>query len=299
MQFCNLTEMNVTDVHTQELLNELARAAAFIGTLQAGYCDFHYLRPEWEENTRKEALIGVGQTGIGSGRVLPLDLAEAAQHVLEENERVAKLIGINPAARTTTIKPSGTTSLTVGCSSGIHAWHNDYYVRRMRVGKNEALYAYMIKNIPELVEDCKFKPHLEAVMSFPQKAPEGSILRTESPLATLERVKRYNIEWVRTGHRSGDNYHNVSCTISVKDNEWESVGNWMWENRESYTGISVLPFDNGSYVQAPFEDIDETTYDTMVKSLHSIDLTKVIEDDDNTALTENIACQGGACEINL
>jgi ribonucleoside-diphosphate reductase alpha chain len=169
----------------------------------------------------------------------------------------------------------------------------------MRVGKNEALYAYMIKNIPELVEDCKFKPHLEAVMSFPQKAPEGSILRTESPLATLERVKRYNIEWVRTGHRSGDNYHNVSCTISVKDNEWESVGNWMWENRESYTGISVLPFDNGSYVQAPFEDIDETTYDTMVKSLHSIDLTKVIEDDDNTALTENIACQGGACEINL
>jgi ribonucleoside-diphosphate reductase alpha chain len=121
MQFCNLTEMNVTDVHTQELLNELARAAAFIGTLQAGYCDFHYLRPEWEENTRKEALIGVGQTGIGSGRVLPLDLAEAAQHVLEENERVAKLIGINPAARTTTIKPSGTTSLMLGIMTIMYA----------------------------------------------------------------------------------------------------------------------------------------------------------------------------------
>lgn len=297
MQFCNLTEINVSFVDTQEELNELSRVATFIGTLQAGYTNFHYLRPEWQDNTEAEALIGVGQTGIGSGRVIGLDLKEAANEVIKENSRVAKLIGVNEAARTTTIKPSGTTSLTVGCASGIHAWHAEYYVRRMRVGKNEALYHYMIKEIPDLIEDCKFKPHLEAVMSFPQKAPEGSILRTESPLDTLERVKRYNTEWVRQGHRYGNNYHNVSCTISLKDEEWPLVGEWMWDNRSYYTGISVLPYDGGSYVQAPFEDITETTFDMMMKSLHSINLLNVIEDDDNTSLTDQAACAGGACEI--
>lgn len=299
MQFCNLTEINADDVRSQEELNALSRAAAFIGTLQAGYTDFHYLRPEWKDNTEKEALIGVGMTGIGSGRVLAYDLKEAAREVLNENSRVAILLGINPAARTCTIKPSGTSSLTVGSASGIHAWHNDYYVRRMRVGKNEPLYRYMIENFPDLIEDCKFKPHLEAVMSFPQRAPEGSILRTESPLDTLERVKRFNIDWVREGHRYGNNYHNVSCTISLRDSDWSTVGDWMWDNRDYYTGISVLPYDGGSYVQAPFEDITEAQYDIMMKSLHQIDLTKVIEFDDNTALADQAACAGGGCEVDF
>ena len=191
------------------------------------------------------------------------------------------------------------TSLTLGCSSGIHAWHNDFYVRRVRVGKNEPLYFYMKKNFPDLIEDCKFKPHLEAVMSFPQKAPVGSIIRTESYMDLLERVKKFNIEWVQEGHRSGDNYHNVSCTISLKSNEWEDCGKWMWENRDTYTGISVLPFDNGSYVQAPFEDITEEQYNSMVSLLHEIDLTQVIEEDDNTNHTEQSACAGGACEVNF
>lgn len=300
MQFCNLCELNVSGVESQEELNEMARAGAFLGTLQAGYTDFHYLRPGWRETTEREALIGVGMTGIGSGRVLVLNLEEAAKEVLNENERVANLIGINPSARTTTIKPSGTSSLTVGSSSGIHAWHNDFYIRRMRVGKNEALYHYMVKEFPELVEDCQFKPHLEAVMSFPQRAPEGSILRTESPIDTLERVLRFNKEWVRTGHRYGDNYHNVSCTISLREDDWATVGAFMWDNREYYTGISVLPYDGGTYVQAPFEDITEATFDMMMKSLHNIDLTKVIEEDDNTELNDQVACAGGAgCEIDF
>lgn len=297
MQFCNLTEINTSDVDTQEELNARAKAASFLGTLQAGYTDFHYLRQEWEDNTRREALIGVGMTGIGSGKVLPLDLEEAASVVKDENARVAEIIGINPAARTTTVKPSGTSSLTVGSSSGIHAWHAPYYIRRMRVGKNEALYRYMVEQFPELVEDCQFKPHLEAVMSFPQAAPEGSILRTESPLQTLERVKRFNIEWVQAGHRSGKNYHNVSCTISLKDREWDKVGRWMWNNRDHYTGISVLPYDGGTYVQAPFEDIDQERFDIMMKSLHNIDLSQVVEDDDNTDLVDQVACAGGACAV--
>jgi ribonucleoside-diphosphate reductase alpha chain len=296
-QFCNLTEMNVSDVETQEELNDMAKAASLIGTLQAAYTDFHYLRPEWEENTKREALIGVGQTGIGSGKVLKLDLAQSAQVVKDENERVAKLLNINPAARTTAVKPSGSSSLIVGSSSGVHAWHNDFYIRRMRVGKNEALYSYMAKNFPSLIEDCKFKPHLDAVMSFPQKAPEGSILRSESAHDTLERVKKFNKEWVQNGHRTGKNFHNVSCTISLRNREWESVQRWMWKNRADYTGISVLPYDGGSYVQAPFEDCTEETFNEMMKHLHNINLADVIEIDDNTALNDQVACGQGGCAI--
>lgn len=295
-QFCNLTEINASDIVGQEDLNARAKAGAFLGTLQAGYTDFHYLRPEWQEQTEKEALIGVGMTGIASGAVLELDLGEAARAVLEENARIAGIIGINPAARTTTVKPSGTSSLTVGSSSGIHAWHNDFYVRRMRVGKNEPLYAYMAKNIPDLIEDCYFKPHIEAVMSFPQKAPEGAILRTESFIELLERVKKFNLEWIHNGHRTGSNYHNVSCTISLKNNEWYRAGRWMWKNKDNYTGISVLPYDGGSYKQPPFEDITEGEFNDMVKHLHAIDLTKVIEQEDNTAARDEIACAGGVCE---
>lgn len=298
-QFCNLTEMNVSNVESQEDLNSRAKAAAFIGTLQAGYTDFHYLREIWKDTTEKEALIGVGQTGIASGTVLALNLEEAAMGVLEENTRVAAIIGINQAARTTTVKPSGSSSLVLGSSSGIHAWHNDYYVRRMRVGKNEALYTYMKNNFPTLVEDCYFKPHLDAVMSFPQKAPEGAIYRTESFMQLLDRVKRFNVEWIRAGHRSGNNYHNVSCTISLKVGEWHRAGAWMWKNKDMYTGISVLPYDGGSYIQAPFEDCNIDTFNEMVNHLHSIDLKKVMEDDDNTTLTEQAACAGGACEITM
>ncbi len=298
-QFCNLTEVNSSDIVDQNDLNARARAAAFIGTLQAGYTDFHYLRPAWKDTTEAEALIGVGMTGIASGAVLPLDLVEAANIVKEENSRVAKLIGINSAARTTTVKPSGTSSLVVGSSSGIHAWHNDYYVRRMRVGKNESLYRYMVENLSALVEDDHFFPHIQAVMSFPQKAPDGAILRTESFMDLLERVKRFNLDWVRTGYREGKNQHNVSCTISLKDDEWETCGNWMWDNREYYTGISVLPYDGGTYIQAPFEDITKEKFDEMVQHLHSVDLTQVREVEDNTALQDQAACAGGACEIEM
>jgi ribonucleoside-diphosphate reductase alpha chain len=144
-QFCNLTEVNVSNIKDQQDLEDRVRAAAFIGTLQAGYTDFHYLRPVWQRTTEKDALIGVSMTGIASGRVLAddIDLTAAAHVVKEENARVAQVIGINKAARTTCVKPAGTTSLTLGTSSGIHAWHNDYYIRRIRVGKNEPIYWHL------------------------------------------------------------------------------------------------------------------------------------------------------------
>jgi ribonucleoside-triphosphate reductase (thioredoxin) len=296
-QFCNLTELNVSNVEDQADLNERARVGAFIGTLQAGYTDFHYLRDVWKRTTEKDALIGVGMTGIASNKCKDLDLTEAAEVVKEENKRIAAAIGINPAARTTTVKPSGTSSLVLGCSSGIHAWHNDYYIRRIRVGKNESIYPYLADKHPELVEDEYFRPTEQAVISIPQKAPEGALYRTENVVDFLERVKRWNTEWVRPGHIDGQNAHNVSATVSIKEDEWEKVGEWMWENRETFNGLSVLPYFGGSYQQAPFEDTDKETYDRMFESLKNVDLTKIIEMTDETDLSGELACVGGSCEI--
>ena len=298
-QFCNLCEVNVSNIESQEDLNERVKAASFIGTLQAGYTDFHYLRDIWKRTTEKDALIGVSMTGIGSGVVLGYDMTEAANIVNDENKRIANIIGINESARTTTVKPAGTTSLTLGTSSGIHAWHNDYYVRRMRVGKNESIYNYLVTNHPDLVEDELFRPHDTAVISVPQKAPEGSILRHESPFDLLERVKKVSQEWIKPGHRTGQNTHNVSATVSLKPEDWELAGEWMWTNRKHYNGLSVLPYNGGTYDQAPFEDCDIETYEKMMKSLSNIDLSKVIELEDNTDLSGELACAGGACEIDV
>ena len=296
-QFCNLCEVNVSNVESQEDLNERVRVGAFIGTLQAAYTDFHYLRDIWRKTTEKDALLGVGMTGIGSGAILAYDLKKAADLAKEENARVADIIGINKAARVTTVKPSGTSSLVLGTSSGIHAWHNDYYIRRIRVGKNEAIYNYLAINHPELVEDDFFKPTIQAVISVPQKAPAGSILRTENVIDMLERTKRFNIQWVKKGHRKGANTNNVSATVSINENEWEQVGNWMWENRDTFNGLSVLPYFGGSYTQAPFEDITEEQFNEMAQHLHNIDLSKIVEFTDDTALMDQAACAGGACEI--
>ena len=296
-QFCNLCEVNVSDITTQEDLNERVKAASFIGTLQAGYTNFHYLRPIWQRTTEKDALIGVGMTGIGSGSAQKFDLKQAADLVKETNLIVAKQIKINASARCTTIKPSGTSSLVLGTSSGIHAWHNDHYIRRIRVGKNEAIYSYLAIYHPELLEDEYFRPHDTAVISVPQKAPAGSIFRNESAIELLERVKSFYSNWVKTGHRTGQNTHNISATVSIKPDEWETVGEWMWDNKSFYNGLSVLPYNGGTYIQAPFEDCSEEKYEEMLKSLTGINLSKVIELVDNTDLSGELACAGGACEI--
>ena len=296
-QFCNLCEVNASDIESQEDFDARVKAASFIGTLQAGYTDFNYLRDIWKRTTEKDALIGVGMTGIGSGVVLGYDMKRAAKMVKEENERVAQMIGINKSARTTTVKPSGTSSLVLGTSSGIHAWHNDYYLRRIRVGKNESIYSYLVNNHPELIEDEFFRPHDTAVIGIPQKAPEGAIIRHESVFQMLERVKKVSQEWIKPGHRNGQNTHNVSATISIKEDEWDLVGDWMWNNRDFYNGLSVLPYNGGTYTQAPFEDCTKEEFERLVKTLSDVDLTKVIELQDNTDLRGEAACAGGACEI--
>lgn len=296
-QFCNLCEINVSNLRDQNDLNDRAKAAAFIGTLQASYTNFHYLRDIWKKTTEKEALIGVGKTGIASTAVLKLDMEEAAKVVKKENERVADIIGINKAARTTTVKPSGTTSLVLGTSSGIHAWHNDYYIRRIRIGKNESLYPYLLINHPELLEDEFFKPHQQAVISIPQRAPEGAITRQESALDLLNRVSLVWNKWVKPGHRKGENKNNVSVTVSIKPHEWEEVGEWMWQHKENFTALSVLPYDGGTYIQAPFEDCTKERYEELISHLHEIDLTEVVELVDDTNLSGEVACGAGGCEV--
>ena len=298
-QFCNLVEVNASDIKDQDDLNDRVYWAAVIGTLQASYTDFHYLRPIWKETTEKEALLGIGMTGIASGAVMKMNLQEAVNQAIYANDVISNDIGINKAARITCVKPSGTSSLVLGTSSGIHAWHDEYYVRRMRVGKNEAMYTYLSLYHPEMLEDDVFKPTQQAVISVPQSAPAGAITRNdESAIEFLERVKYFHQNWIVPGHRTGDNTHNVSATVTMKHDEWPSVGEWLWENKSHFNGLSFLPEDLGSYAQTPFETITKDQYEQMVKILNALNVANIVEMSDNTKLTDQAACAGGNCEIS-
>lgn len=297
-QMCNLTEINASLIHNQQEFNDAAYAASFIGTLQAGYTDFHYLNPKWRETCERGALLGVSMTGIASKTVTELDMVEAAGVAKRANLLISREIGINPSERITTVKPAGTTSLVLGCSSGIHAWHNDYYIRRMRAGKDEELAQYMMKVAPALVEQDAMVAH-QVVLSFPQKAPEGACVRTESMFDLLERVKHVSLDWVATGHETGSNRHNVSCTISVKEDEWKGLTEWMWENQDHYNGISVLPYyGSEAYPQLPFEDCTKEVYESMLPHLEAINIDEVFEKDGKAInLAGELACAGGFCEL--
>lgn len=289
----------MSNIESQDEFDARASAASFIGTLQASYTDFHYLRDIWRKNTEKDALIGVSMTGIASENNLKLNYERASEIVKKVNQQLAPTLGINPAVRTTTVKPAGTTSLVLGTSSGIHAWHNDYYIRRMRVSKNEAIYQFLAIYHPELLEDEYFNPKTTAVISVPQKSPDSAITRHESALDTLERVKLIYNDWVKNGHIKGPNTHNVSCTVSIKDNEWKIVGEWMWSNKNYYNGLSVLPYNGGTYKQTPFEDCSKEVYEKMMTTLKDVDLSKIVELHDDTNFGDNLACSGpNGCEIN-
>jgi len=322
-QFCNLCEINANDIISQKDLNERAKIAAFFGTLQAGFTDFHYLRSIWQKTTEKDVLLGIGMTGIASGRVLTLNLSAAVELAKEENQKIAKVININPAARLTCVKPSGTTSCVLGSSSGIHAWYAKYYLRTVRFGLDEEISKYLLKTNPDICEKDLLRPHDTLCVRFPIKSPETGILRTETAIDTLNRVKKFSIEWVNPGHIMGDNTHNVSATISIDknrlyskglicvgdgewlnlesknslSNEWEAVGEWMWQNKEYYNGLSVLPYDGGTYTQAPFEEINEQEYNTRSNLVKFINLEEIIENEDNVNFGQTAACAGGACEI--
>lgn len=293
----HIGEVNVSDIVNQTDLNDRVAVASFFGTLQAGFTDFHYLRDIWRQTTQKDALLGIGMTGIGSGVILDANLEIAANTAKVVNSVISEQIGTNEASRITCIKPSGTTSCVLGTASGIHAWHAPYYLRTIRFGKSEDIAAYLMVNHPELCEDDVLRPNDTLCVRIPIKAPEGSIYRTETAIDTLERVKKFSLEWIKPGHITGDNTHNVSATISIKENEWSTVGEWMWNNRDVYNGLSVLPYWDHTYQQAPFEDITEEEYNKRIATLHSLDLTKVMEIDDHVEFGQTAACSGGSCSL--
>ena len=168
----------------------------------------------------------------------------------------------------------------------------------MRINKDEPIHDYIKSRLPNLVEDEFFAPTVTSVLSIPIKAPEGAITRQESTMDLLERIKKINLEWVRPGTVEGNEFNNVSATVSVKEGEWEMVRDWMWANKASYAGISLLPEDGGTYKQTPFESVDKAEFERLSEFVNDIDLSKVYEDDDNTDLSGELACSGGSCEIN-
>jgi hypothetical protein len=299
LNFCNLSTFNMSVIESNQDLIEFAKAAAFIGTLQAGYTNFVYLRPVWQEKTEEEALLGVSCTGVARKDLTDFDFQTAAEEVKKTNRKTAKKIGIRPAYRTTANKPEGSSSAVLNTSSGIHAWHSQYGIRRTRYMYDEPIIKYFEQIVPDLVETDK-SDSKRRVLSLPFCAPENAITRDqESALELLERVRFMSLNWVKPGHIKGHNGHSVSATVSVKGNEWNEVAEWMWKNRNDYNGISILPYDGGQYKQAPFEEISKEQYENMVQLLpENIDLNKVKETEDNTTHHHEVSCTNGACQID-
>ena len=297
-QFCNLTEVVCRSTDTAKTLKNKIRIATILGTIQSTFTNFGYLRKRWQNNTEEERLLGVSLTGImdcpelnGSFSGVGVTLKHLKNHAIETNKELAKKLGIPQSTAITCVKPSGTVSQLVDSASGIHARHNPYYIRTVRGDNKDPLTEFMkasgIANEPDVM-----KPEHTTIFSFPMKAPEGSVCRKDiSALEQLEIWKEYAQHWCE---------HKPSVTISVKEEEWISVGAWCWENFEHVSGISFLPFSDYTYQQAPYQDIDEKTYKKLAKAMPTnIDWNKLqeFETEDNTKGSQQLACTAGVCEL--
>lgn len=297
-EFCNLTEVVVRSTDTFETLKTKIELATILGTIQSTLTDFNFLSEEWKKNTEEERLLGVSLTGIMdnpylnnnlSNKVLPERLNMLRDHARKVNEEWAEKLGIQPSAAITCVKPSGTVSQLVDSASGIHARHNPYYIRRIRMDKKDPIYTYL-KDKGVSVEDDIFRPDSTAVFSFPMKAPKNAIFRNDkSAIEQLELWLIYQRHWCE---------HKPSVTISVKDHEWMEVGAWVYEHFDEVSGISFLPFSNHTYQQAPYEDITEDQYNILLDQLpKEINWKDFIELEDNTEGIQTLACTGNSCEI--
>lgn len=295
-QLCNLTEVNVAECDDVEQFLNSIKQATVIGTLQASYTDFTYLQPKWKETCEREALLGVSLTGQAQKwKELETWLKDARvkEVVQSTNQKIAKAIGIQPSARITTTKPSGTTSAWLGTTSGIHAAHSKYYIRRVRVDVNDP--------IAKLVKDCAFvEPDIfnpeNLVISIPVASPDAITRSEESAIDLMNRAKYIHSHWISAGHIYGDNTHNVSLTVSYHPEEKEEIVNWLVENNKSWMGISFLPYDGGTYRQAPFEEISEDAYNLLVKAFDIPELDNANYINIIDERIGELACAGGACE---
>lgn len=309
VQFCNLTTISSAIADTPQKFYKLCAHAALIGTLQAGYTDFKYLSPVSQLITEREALLGVSICGILDRPEILLDpqvLNTGATIVKTVNAIVARAIGIHPAARTTCVKPEGTASLLLGTSSGIHPHHAQRYFRRVQTNIHDPIYKHFKKTNPHMTEPSVYDPNGRTeVITFPVEGPAFGIYRDDlSALKHLEYVRIVQENWVMAGRRhekhSPGLHHNVSCTISVRENEWAAVADFIWDNRNAFTGVSLLS-DSGdkAYQQAPRESVatheDIRKWNELVYT--PVDYTTLEEDEDITDLKNIVACAGGKCEI--
>jgi ribonucleoside-triphosphate reductase len=295
-QFCNLTEVVVRAEDTPETLARKVRIATILGTYQSTLTHFPYLRKIWQKNTEDERLLGVSLTGILDNKWMG-EVNESTKKHLEQlrkvsvdtNADLATRLGIPVSAAITCVKPSGTVSQLVDSASGIHTRHSQYYVRRVRGDKKDPLTGFLVEaGIP--AEDCVMRPESTAVFSFPQKAPEGATLRDHmSAIDHLDVWLMYQRHWCE---------HKPSVTISVKEDEWMDVGAWVWRNFDEISGVSFLPYDGGTYRQAPYEECTKEQYEAMLEKMpKTIDWDSLVEYDDNVEGVQTLACTGSSCEI--
>lgn len=295
-QFCNLTEAVIRAEDTDADLERKVRLATILGTFQSTMTHFPYLRKIWQKNTEEERLLGVSLTGIYDNPLTyevndqTISRLERLKNVaVETNKTFADAIGINPSTAITCVKPSGTVSQLVDSASGIHPRHSLYYIRRVRGDKKDPLTKFMIdKGIPH--EDCVMRPESTVVFSFPQRAPKNALLRDN--LTAIDHMNTwlmYQRHWCE---------HKPSVTISVKEHEWMDVGAWVWNHFDELSGVSFLPYDGGTYRQAPYEECSKEYYEAaLAKMPEDIDWDSLTEQDDNVKGAQELACSAGACEI--
>jgi ribonucleoside-diphosphate reductase alpha chain len=295
-QFCNLTEVVVRAEDTPETLARKVRIATILGTFQSTLTHFPYLRKIWQKNTEEERLLGVSLTGILDNKWMG-EVCDSTKKALEQLRQVAVdtnaeysgALGIPQSAAITCVKPSGTVSQLVNSASGIHTRHSKYYIRRVRGDKKDPLTKFLTDSgVP--TEDCVMRPDSTAVFSFPVKAPENA--RTRDSLDALQQLDiwmMYQRHWCE---------HKPSVTISVKEDEWMDVGAWVWRNFDEISGISFLPWDGGTYRQAPYEECTKEQYEELLSKMPSaIVWDNLKEEDDNVEGAQTLACAAGHCEI--
>jgi ribonucleoside-diphosphate reductase alpha chain len=293
-QFCNLTEAVVRHDDTLETLLRKVRLATILGTIQSTFTKFPYLRKVWQRNTEEERLLGVSLTGIYDNPLLTKQgdnlnaiLSELREMARTTNTEWAAKLGVPTSAAITCVKPSGTVSQLVDSASGIHPRHSKYYVRRVRGDKKDPLTQFLIEQgVP--YEACVYKPDQTIVFSFPQKAPAGITRADVTPQSHLALWLTYQRHWCE---------HKPSVTISVEEKDWPSVGAWTWENFDEISGVSYLPYDGGTYRQAPYEECTEEEYKELKAKQPQINWEAFIENTDNVEGAQLLACTGSSCEI--
>lgn len=297
-QFCNLAECVVRATDSLEDLKEKVRLVTILGTIQSTYSYFPYLRKVWQRNTEEERLLGVSLTGImdnpitnGKEGDLEETLKQLKQVAIDTNKEWAEKLGIQQSVAITCVKPSGTVSQLVDSASGIHTRHSEYYIRTVRGDNKDPLTQFMIdQGIPN--EPCVMKPDNTTVFSFPQKAPEGAVTRKGvSAIEQLELWLTYQRHWCE---------HKPSVTVSVKEDEWLEVGAFVYKHFDEMSGVSFLPYDGGTYQQAPYQEVTKEVYEeAMAKMPKKIDWSKLseYESEDNTVSMQTMACSSGSCEI--